>query len=177
LVVAEREGVQLRYAKREDLPKVAEIAIICYSPIQESYVSMLGEECYQAVRSNPELTWEERKTGQILRLFDERPEQVWVLEFGEQLIGFVTFHLFPAYGHLDNNGVHPDFAGQGLGKFMYRQVLNHFRELGLRFAHVDTGLDPAHEAARRAYESVGFDRQAPEVHYWQDLIKQPPEPG
>jgi len=52
---------------------------------------------------------------------------------------------------------------------MYRSVLEHFRELGLRFAHVDTGLDDAHSAARRAYESVGFDRQIPGVEYWQDL--------
>jgi hypothetical protein len=39
----------------------------------------------------------------------------------------------------------------------------------LHFAHVDTGLDDAHTAARRAYEAVGFDRTVPGVDYWQDL--------
>jgi hypothetical protein len=52
---------------------------------------------------------------------------------------------------------------------MYRHVLDHFREQGLRFAHVDTGLDDAHIPARRAYEAAGFDRQVPTVDYWQDL--------
>jgi hypothetical protein len=52
---------------------------------------------------------------------------------------------------------------------MYRHVLQHFRDLGLRFAHVDTGLDPAHDAARRAYAAVGFDREVPTIEYWQDL--------
>jgi hypothetical protein len=52
---------------------------------------------------------------------------------------------------------------------MYQHVLDHFRQQGLRYAHVDTGLDPAHIPARRAYESVGFDRQVPIVEYWQDL--------
>ena len=56
---------------------------------------------------------------------------------------------------------------------MYRHVLHRFRELGLRFAHVDTGLDDAHIPARRAYEAVGFDRTVPDVDYWQDLR----EPG
>ena len=33
----------------------------------------------------------------------------------------------------------------------------------------DTGLDDAHIPVRRAYESVGFDRQVPSVDLWQKL--------
>jgi ribosomal protein S18 acetylase RimI-like enzyme len=176
MVIAERAGVVLRLAREIDLPRVDEITIICYTPIFESYVAMLGEDCYQVVRHDPELTWEERKTGQVHRLFKEHPEWVWVLEEGGEVIGFVTFNLFPdqGYGHIDNNGVHPDHAGQGWGKFMYQHVLAYFRAQGLRFAHVDTGLDPAHIPARRAYEAVGFDRQVPIVEYWQDLSQNNP---
>ena len=174
--IAERAGVILRRASDVDLPRVDEIAIICYTPIFESYVEMLGEECYEVVRHNPELTWEERKTGQVHRLYDDHPEWVWVLEEDGEVFGFVTFHLFPeqSYGHIDNNGVHPDRAGQGWGKFMFQHVLDYFREQGLRYAHVDTGLDAAHIPARRAYEAVGFDRQIPSVEYWQDLTQNNP---
>jgi len=172
-VIAERGEVILRCAQDDDLPRVDEITIICYRPIFESYVAMLGEECYQAVRHNPDLTWEERKTGQVRRLYAEHPDWVWVLERGGEVFGFVTFYLFPEqhYGHIDNNGVLPAFARQGWGKFMYRRVLDYFRQQGLRYAHVDTGLDPVHIPARRAYEAVGFDRQVPGVEYWQDLEK------
>ena len=38
----------------------------------------------------------------------------------------------------------------------------------------DTGLDPAHIPARKAYEGVGFDRQIPSVEYWQDLGRNNP---
>ena len=48
-------------------------------------------------------------------------------------------------------------------------ILDRFRVDGLRFAHVDTGLDDAHLRARRAYEAVGFDRAVPGVEYWQNL--------
>lgn len=173
MIIAERDGVVLRHAGAADFPQIDALTVLCYAPIQASYVAMLGEECYEAVRHNPELTWEERKTGQNHRLFAEHPDWVWVLEKAETVIGFVTFYLFPAqnYGHLDNNGVHPDYSGQGWGTWMYRQALDYFREQGLRYAHVDTGLDPAHIPARRAYESVGFDRQVPIVEYWQDLRK------
>jgi ribosomal protein S18 acetylase RimI-like enzyme len=171
MIIAERAGVSLRLARPEDLRHVDEITIICYQPIFDSYVAMLGEACYQVVRHDPELTWEERKTGQVHRLFREHPEWLWVLEQNGTVFGFVTFYLFPeqGYGHIDNNGVHPDYAGQGWGRFMYQHVLNYFRRQGLLYAHVDTGLDPAHIPARRAYEAVGFDRQVPTVEYWQDL--------
>jgi len=127
-VVARREGVVLRLARDADWPRVDEITVICYTAIHASYVAMLGEECYERVRHNPELTWEERKTRQNRQLYAEHPEWVWVLEDKGEVFGFITFYLFPqqGYGHIDNNGVHPDYAGQGWGKYMY-----HFRKLKL----------------------------------------------
>lgn len=176
MVIAERDGVILRQARDEDLSQVDEIAILCYQAIAESYIAMLGPDCYEAVKPDPHLTWQARKTRQNRRLYAQHPEWVWVLQEGDRVIGFVTFYLFQeqGYGHIDNNGVQPDFAGQGWGTFMYRHVLEHFRLQGLRYAHVDTGLDPAHIPARRAYEKVGFDRQVPTVEYWQDLAANNP---
>ena len=176
MIIAEGDNVVLRQARDDDLPRVDEIAITCYKPIFDSYVAMLGQECYEAVRHDPELTWEERKIGQVHRLYGEHPEWLWVLEKEGEIIGFVTFELVPEknMGAIENNGVHPDHAGQGWGRFMYRHVLQHFREQGLRFAFVDTGLDDAHIPARRAYEAVGFDRMVPMVHYWQDLDRRNP---
>jgi hypothetical protein len=55
-VIAEREGTCLRHAREADLPAVDALTVICYRPIWESYVAMLGEDCYAAVRHDPELT-------------------------------------------------------------------------------------------------------------------------
>jgi len=171
--IAERNGVILRTANADDMPAIDEITVICYTPIMESYVGMLGEECYQVVRHEPEKTWEERKTGQNQARFDKHPNWVWVLDGDGAGFGYITFYLIPAqgYGHIDNNGVLPDKTGQGWGRFLYEQVLEHFRDQGLRYAHVDTGLDDAHIPARRAYEAVGFDHKVPSVEYWMDLGK------
>jgi ribosomal protein S18 acetylase RimI-like enzyme len=170
-VIATRDGAVLRRALPGDLEALDRLTIDGYRPIHESYVAMIGSEVYEAVRHEPELTWEERKCAQNRRLFSAHPDQVWVLDRDGDVFAYVTFWVFPeqSYGHIDNNTVRADAAGQGWATFMYRHVLDRFRQLGLRFAHVDTGLDDAHIAARRAYEAVGFDRQVPSVEYWQDL--------
>jgi ribosomal protein S18 acetylase RimI-like enzyme len=170
-LIGRRDDAVLRVATEADLDAIDRLTVEGYRAIQESYVSMLGEDCYESVRQPPDLTWDERKTRQNRDLFAEHPDQVWVLDRGGDVFGFVSFWIFQgqSYGHIDNNAVRSSEAGRGWATFMYRHVLDHFRERGLRFAHVDTGLDDAHVAARRAYEAVGFDRAVPGVDYWQDL--------
>jgi len=170
-LIGERDGVVLRRARETDLTAIDTLTTVGYAPIQASYVAMLGAECYEVVQADPEQSWEARKAQQNRQLFAEHPDQVWVLDHDGRILGFVTFWLFPerSYGHLDNSAVAPERAGEGWATFMYRHVLAHFRELGLRFAHVDTGLDDAHIPARRAYEAVGFDKCVPSVDLWQRL--------
>ncbi len=170
-MIAERDGVVLREARPDDLPAIDELTAMAYAPIQESFVAMLGADLYDTVFREPERTWQERKQAQNRRLFAEHPEQLWVLDDGGRVVGYVSFWLFPEqrYGHLDNNAVASDRSGQGWATFMYRAVLDRFRALGLEYAHVDTGLDDAHIPARRAYDAVGFDRRVPTVDLWQRL--------
>ena len=171
MVVATKGAAVLRHAGHDDFAAVDSLTVESYRPIFESFLAMLGEDCYEAVHPEPELTWEERKIQQNRRLYDEHADRLWVLEEGGEVFGFVSFWLLPekSYGHIDNNGLRSDRVGQGWATFMYRHVLDHFRKQGLRFAHVDTGLDDAHIPARRAYEATGFDRLVPTVDYWQDL--------
>ena len=169
--IAQRDEVVLRHATEADLPAIDHLTVIGYEPIQESFVAMLGADLYETVQANPGQTWEQRKAQQNRRLFAEHPEQVWVLEDTGWVFGYVTFWLFPerSYGHLDNSAVDPSCRGEGWARFMYVHVLEQFRSLGLRYAHVDTGLDDAHIPARAAYEAVGFDRSVPTVDLWRQL--------
>jgi ribosomal protein S18 acetylase RimI-like enzyme len=171
VIVGEREGVVLRHAREDDLDAIDALTVAGYAPIQESFVAMLGADLHDDVFAEPERAWDARKCAQNRDLFAKHPEQVWVLDDRGEILGYVTFWLRPedGYGHLDNNAVAADRAGQGWATFMYRAVLDHFRGLGLRWAHVDTHLDDAHIPARRAYEAVGFDRKVPSVDLWQKL--------
>ena len=169
--IAQRDEVVLRRATAADLPAIDHLTAIAYAPIQESFVAMLGADLYEAVQAERGQTWQQRKTQQNRRLFAEHPEQVWVLDDTGWVFGYVTFWLFPerSYGHLDNSAVDPSCRGEGWARFMYVHVLEHFRSLGLQYAHVDTGLDDAHISARRVYEAVGFDRSVPTVDLWRRL--------
>ena len=114
--IARRQDAVLRIATEADLDAVDALTVEGYRAIQESYVSMLGRDCYEAVQRQPELRWDERKTKQNRDLFAERPDQLWVLDRDGDVFGFVSFWIFPAqsYGHLDNNAVRSDHAGQEL---------------------------------------------------------------
>ena len=48
-MIAERDGVVLRRARDEDLPAIDALTAVGYAPIQESFVAMLGEDCYESI--------------------------------------------------------------------------------------------------------------------------------
>ena len=52
---------------------------------------------------------------------------------------------------------------------MYAAVLDHFRSQGMLYAKVVTGMDYAHEPARRAYERAGFNIRHEDVTYYMKL--------
>jgi ribosomal protein S18 acetylase RimI-like enzyme len=176
VIIAERKGVALRQAQEADLPRVAQIAVDCYRPIHDYYLTVLGEEGYRAMSRNPEQTWEARKSEKLRLWYVRHPQWLWVLDDSGELIGFVSFAINPAkqVAGIKNNGVIPARCGQGWATFMYREVLRHFRQQGMRFAYVDTGVDPVHEAAQKAYQAVGFDRTLVLARHWQDLTQNNP---
>ena len=45
LIIATKDGVVLRRATGSDLPSLDEIVVVCYTPIHDSYVQIVGEEC------------------------------------------------------------------------------------------------------------------------------------
>ena len=176
MVIATKNEFTLRFAVPDDFKEIDAITITCYQAIHDSWVDMHGKELYFHLY-DPNEDWKTKKTRQNHDLFAEHPEWIWVLENDDSVIGFVSFRLNheKSYGVIENNGVLPKYAGNGLGKFMYRNVLQYFREQGLKYAHVETGLDPPHDAARKAYEGVGFDHKLPIILYWQYLEEKKPE--
>lgn len=72
-------------------------------------------------------------------------------------------------GEIALNGVHPDYAGRGIGTALYELALDEMAAAGLKVATVSTGGDPSHAPARRAYEKAGFDVGIPSVWMCCDL--------
>jgi len=175
-IKAQRDGVVLRQAVDDDLPRVDEIIIECYTPVYDSYINIVGEDVYRGIRRNPDQDWRTEKTDRIRKAFHEHPGCMWVLDDAGTVFGFVTFRLSPGQSRLwiEENGVIPERRGQGWATFMLRHLLSHARRLGIRFASVEVDLDDVHLPARRAYQAVGFDRHHHIAIYHQDLERRNP---
>jgi GNAT superfamily N-acetyltransferase len=145
-----------RYAPG-DRAMVLDLAIAAFTPIHESFRSILGPELFSAVY--PE--WKSSQTGYLAQLLDgDDARNVWIAEHGGsgELVGFIHYTVDEAArsGEIGINAVAPEQQGAGIGSAMYRHVLGLMGEQGVTLVQVSTGGDDSHVAARRAYEKVGF---------------------
>lgn len=160
--------IVFRTGNPSDVEKAVEIAIVVYRPIYEYYSKTLGKEMFEDLYPN----WRDIKSNQIRRYFlPTENHYVEVVEAEGRMIGFITYFVDPILhvGIIDNNAVHTDMQGKGIGHLMYEHVFEKLIELGMKYVEVTTGGDPSHEPARRAYERAGFAIQIPSVKYYKKL--------
>ncbi len=157
----------LRPFETRDTDLIAEIADLAWHGIYASQREIFGDELYAILFPEDH----ERKGNEMRRHCARTPDRIWVCEKDGRVAGFIMWSMNEEkkIGVLGNNGLHPDFTGQGLGAFMYRRVLEHFRAGGMQYAMVHTGLDKGHAPARRAYERVGFHIRQESVNYYMAL--------
>ncbi|MFI1353204.1 GNAT family N-acetyltransferase [Streptomyces sp. NPDC020898] len=76
--------------------------------------------------------------------------KVWVAEIGTQPVGFVAvaFHDDPRSAEIDMIAVDPDQQCRGVGSALLAFALDRISAAGIHLAHLGTGGDPGHAAAR-----------------------------
>jgi len=94
-----------------------------------------------------------------------------VTEVDGEVAGFITHAIDRArrVGTIHYNAVSPDFQGMGIGSLQVERVLEVFREAGMQYATVGTGLNEGHAPARRIYEKNGFKPLIQYVMYAREL--------
>jgi ribosomal protein S18 acetylase RimI-like enzyme len=157
----------IRPFRTEDTATVVEIANLAWERIHDSHRAIFGAELYAVLFPEDR----ERKGNEMRRHCAHTPDRIWICELHERPVGFIMWSMdvTKRIGTVGNNGLHPDVDGQGLGTFMYRSLLEHFRAKGMRHAKVHTGLDEGHAPARRAYERMGFNIRHEAVDYYMEL--------
>jgi len=158
---------RIRPLEPPDVPAVAALADLAWRPINDQYREIYGKELFEILFPDANT----RKGHEMRRICETGSHEVWVLDVDGRVAGFVSFSIDEdkKIGELGNNAVHPEYRDRGFGRKMHEAVLDHFRERGMRYAVVQTGLDPAHAPARRAYERVGFDIHREVVTYYKKL--------
>lgn len=94
---------------------------------------------------------------EFLNRYDADKDGLWLARCGSRLVGSVVIdalHAGTEGSHLRWFILHPDFAGQGIGKTLLQTAIAHCEANRLSSAYLWTfqGLD----AARHLYESCGF---------------------
>ena len=162
------DEVVIREVRPEDVETAAAIAVAAWERSYACYREVMGEEIFRTLYPD----WRARKAEQVRRgCAADGGVHARVAEIDGRVVGFVTFHVDAGsgVGEIGNNAVHPDSQGQGIAQRMYAHVFEAMRALGVRVVKVQTGGDPGHARARRAYEKAGFDVQLPSVTYYRTL--------
>ena len=150
-----------------DLETIAAIGDRAWRGIYRMFGQAYGEELFAILVPDRNTS----KGDQIRSHCQRHPDQVFVCQEQDRIVGFVTFRLDldKKIGTIGNNAVDPDCGLKGIGQQLYAAVLSHFKEQGMTYAQVRTGLDPAHAPARRAYQRAGFDISHQDVTYFKKL--------
>jgi mycothiol synthase len=118
--------------------------------------------------------WDEER---VRRTLTEAPDvdAVYVVAQGDELVATASARImpdiFPGSGYLHWVAVDPRYRGQGLGSLVSIRVLQHFRDLGLHDAVLET--ENFRMAAVRTYLRLGFvpeSRDREEQRRWASLL-------
>jgi ribosomal protein S18 acetylase RimI-like enzyme len=95
---------------------------------------------------------------------------VWVASEASTTAGFVALKLHPGdrMGEIYMIAVDPAFQRRGIASRLTEHAVELFRNAGMSIAMVETGGDPGHAPARRAYEAAGFTL-LPVARYFKSL--------
>ncbi|MEO1591934.1 MAG: GNAT family N-acetyltransferase [Cyanobacteria bacterium J06632_22] len=149
------------------LGAVVQLSMRAWAPVFMSIQTSLNAEVYQAFY--PE-TWQVSQQKAVEDVCAAEDVKVWVAVETEQPVGFVAAKLHPEdkMGEIYMMAVDPDCQGRGIGSALIDHALSWMKETGMAIVMVETGGDPGHAPARRAYESAGFELW-PVARYFKSL--------
>ena len=158
---------KIRQATEADVEKIREIAREAWRPIYDYFREQMGDDLWTREHPGDPL---DRKADTVEKHFREHPDWGFVTELEGEVVAFCTYMLGEeGIGVIGNNAVDPAGQGKGIGTAQYEECLQRMRDAGMDYVKVQTGLDPTHAPARRAYEKVGFEAIRPSVQYYMEL--------
>ena len=151
-----------------DLATLQSIRKAAFEPVFNSFRGIVGEQIAALAFRTAD---EEQATLLEDICAAQSGHQVLVVECAQQTIGFVSYSLDAEQrtGEIGLNAVLPEYAGRGIGTWMYQRVLATMKDKGMKLAVVGTGGDDSHAPARRSYEKAGFGPAIPSVYLYKLL--------
>jgi ribosomal protein S18 acetylase RimI-like enzyme len=122
----------------------------------------------------PRSDWRKRKLAAIQDDCRIAPSGVFVAaDSAGDLVGYVTTRadLQMGVGSIPNLAVDPAHQKRGLARMLLQHALNHFRQLGLALARIETLQQ--NPVGQHLYPALGFVEVARQIHYAMKLSDAP----
>jgi GNAT superfamily N-acetyltransferase len=148
-------AIEIRKFREGDLDTVVEFSLRAWAPVFASVRDVLGDDIF--LRLHPD--WKANQAEVVRSSCTNDERDVFVAVANGRPVGFVAVALNAFHermGVIDIIGVDPDYQRRGISLRLTEFATKHMRSCGMDIAVVETGGDPGHTPARRAYETAGF---------------------
>jgi ribosomal protein S18 acetylase RimI-like enzyme len=134
---------------------IVQLSLRAWEPVFASMREAMLPAVYHAFFGDD---WRAAQRRAVEAACSDRDLHVWVASEELRTAGFVAARLHPEdrMGEIYMIAVDPDFQRRGIAAALTRLALDWFKSAGMSIAMVETGGDPGHGPARRAYEAAGF---------------------
>lgn len=159
--------LRIRRVCESDVEDLVQLSLLAWVPVFESFQRILGPGIYPLIWPD----WQASQRAAVEGVCkDAEKITVLVAELDGKAVGFLAYELDnkAKVGEVQLLAVHPDCQNRGIGTELNRVALNEMRERGMKMAKVETGGEPSHAPARRAYEKAGYTG-LPLVRYFKEL--------
>lgn len=150
---------------QHQLEAVIHLSLRAWAPVFDSIERVMDVEVYRMLHPDWRVT--QKKAVEAVCMATDT--QMWVAIESDSLVGFVSAkQRSGVLGEIYMIAVDPDYQRRGIGTGLAEYALDWMKAAGMSAAMVETGGDPGHAPARRAYEGMGF-RELPVARYFKKL--------
>ncbi len=158
--------MQIEPYQAAHLDAVVGLSLRAWAPVFASIEAAMDRDTYLAMHPD----WRVTQREAVEAACADADMEVWVAIEDAQVAGFTALrqHAEDKLGEIYMIAVDPPFHRRGIAKALIHHSVDRLTKAGMSVAMIDTGGDPGHAPARRAYESTGF-RALPCVRYFKKL--------
>ncbi len=137
------------------LEAIVRLSLRAWEPVFKSLQAAMLPEVYRAFCRDD---WRVAQRAAVESVCADEDVHVWIASEESRTCGFVALKLHPEdqMGEIYMIAVDPDFQRRGIATSLTSHSVEWFKNAGMSIAMVETGGDPGHAPARRAYEASGF---------------------
>lgn len=163
-VSREGEGAEVQIRKYRTNDRKAVLAIA-----SESFEGVCLDENIEEKFGKVGSPWREHKRDAVDYDLSNHPSSAFVALIDGEVVGFACNRLYNSrsLGHVANLAVTEQYQGEGIGKALMKASLDYFRQMGLKYARIET-LEQ-NDKGVKFYPGLGFEEVGRQVFYFKEL--------